>query len=192
MALSPLFRPVSFDALPGWRRRRQAGGLRRFPALRLPCSREALSDRRARRRFRRFRAKPIEARGGSSQPVRPRRGVLRAALRPGAASQPEDGGQGFVTGFYEPEVEASPVRTEQIPVPLLSRPADLVDVDDHNRPAGLDPYLAFGRSTEAGIVEYFDRPAIEQGALAGKGPGDRLARATRSMSSSSMYKARRG
>ena len=81
----------------------------------------------------------------------------------------EAGGQGFVTGFYEPEAEASPVRTERFAVPLLSRPADLVDVDDENRPAGLDPYLAFGRTTKAGIVEYFDRPAIEQGALAGQG-----------------------
>ena len=34
---------------------------------------------------------------------------------------------------------------------------------------GFDPYLAFGRTTDAGIVEYFDRPAIEQGALAGRG-----------------------
>ena len=54
-------------------------------------------------------------------------------------------------------------------MPLLSRPADLVDIDDANRPAGFDPYLAFGRRTPTGLVEYFDRAAIEQGALAGKG-----------------------
>ncbi len=77
----------------------------------------------------------------------------------------EEGGKGLVTGFYEPVVAASPVRTERFTVPLLARPADLVDIDDTNRPAGLDPYLAFGRSTPAGIVEYFDRPAIEQGVL---------------------------
>jgi len=76
--------------------------------------------------------------------------------------QPEDGAQGFVTGFYEPEAEASPVRTARFTVPLLSRPADLVDIDDQNRPAGMDPYLAFGRRSEAGIVEYFDRSAIER------------------------------
>ena len=54
-------------------------------------------------------------------------------------------------------------------MPLLSRPDDLVDIDDTNRPAGLDPYLAFGRRTEAGLSEYFDRDAIEAGALAGRG-----------------------
>jgi membrane-bound lytic murein transglycosylase A len=81
---------------------------------------------------------------------------------------PDNGAGGFVTGFYEPEVEASPQRTDRFRYPLFSRPADLVDIDDGNRPADMDPYFAFGRKTAAGIVEYFDRAAIEQGALAGK------------------------
>ncbi|MDG4876606.1 murein transglycosylase A [Mesorhizobium sp. WSM4935] len=79
-----------------------------------------------------------------------------------------ENGSGLVTGFYEPEVEASPVRTERFTVPLLSRPADLIDIDDGNRPAGLDPYLAFARRTDGGPVEYFDRGEIERGALAGR------------------------
>lgn len=87
--------------------------------------------------------------------------------------QPEPGGhgsdRGFVTGFYEPQVEASPVRTGRFTVPLLSRPPDLIDIDDANRPPGMDPYLAFARDTGAGPVEYHDRAAIEQGALAGRG-----------------------
>jgi membrane-bound lytic murein transglycosylase A len=83
--------------------------------------------------------------------------------------RPEDDGAGLVTGFYEPEVEASPVRTERFSVPLLSRPADLVDIDDGNRPAGLDPYLAFGRMTPSGPVEYADRGEIERGGLSGQG-----------------------
>ncbi|TIP99862.1 MAG: transglycosylase, partial [Mesorhizobium sp.] len=81
----------------------------------------------------------------------------------------ESGGAGLVTGFYEPVVDASPVRTERFTVPLLSRPADLVDIDDANRPHGMDPYLAFGRATPNGPVEYFDRGEIERGALARKG-----------------------
>jgi membrane-bound lytic murein transglycosylase A len=81
----------------------------------------------------------------------------------------ESGGAGLVTGFYEPVVDASPMRTGRFTVPLLSRPADLVDIDDANRPPGLDPYLAFGRDTSGGPVEYFDRGEIERGALAGKG-----------------------
>ncbi|WP_027161248.1 murein transglycosylase A [Mesorhizobium sp. WSM1293] len=76
---------------------------------------------------------------------------------------------GLVTGFYEPQVEASPVRTDRFSVPLLSRPADLVDIDDANRPPGLAPYLAFARQTRNGPVEYHDRGEIERGALDGKG-----------------------
>ncbi|TIU21139.1 MAG: transglycosylase, partial [Mesorhizobium sp.] len=60
------------------------------------------------------------------------------------------------------------VRTERFVVPLLSRPADLIDIDDKNRPAGMDPYLAFGRDMPAGPVEYPDRGAIERGALSGR------------------------
>lgn len=82
---------------------------------------------------------------------------------------PESTGQGFVTGFYEPVVAASPVRTDTFSIPLLSRPADLMDVDDANRPAGMDPYLAFGQMTGSGPTEYHDRKAIEQGALADRG-----------------------
>lgn len=77
----------------------------------------------------------------------------------------DDGDSGLVTGFYEPDVLASPVRTPAFTVPLLARPTDLVDIDDSNRPVDFDPYFAFGRQTVAGIEEYFDRRAIEQGAL---------------------------
>lgn len=79
-----------------------------------------------------------------------------------------DNGSGLVTGFYEPEVEASPVRTDEFTVPLLSRPVDLIDIDDGNRPADMDPYLAFARRTDGEPVEYLDRGAIERGALAGR------------------------
>ncbi len=83
--------------------------------------------------------------------------------------EPPAGVAGLVTGFYEPEVEASPVRTARFTVPLLSRPADLVDVDDASRPPGMDPYLAFARETADGLAAYFDRGEIERGALAGRG-----------------------
>ncbi|MGH6762200.1 MAG: murein transglycosylase A [Phyllobacterium sp.] len=78
-------------------------------------------------------------------------------------------GQGFVTSYYEPEVMASPVWTESHRFPLLSRPADLVDIDDSNRPADLDPYHAFARNDRGRLIEYYDRKAIETGALAERG-----------------------
>lgn len=76
---------------------------------------------------------------------------------------------GFVTGYYEPEVAASLARDERFCVPLYRRPHDLVDVSKENRPNGWDPVLRLGRATERGIEPFFDRAAIEAGALDGRG-----------------------
>jgi membrane-bound lytic murein transglycosylase A len=76
---------------------------------------------------------------------------------------------GFVTGYYEPELAASLVRTGKFTVPLYRRPPDLIQVDDGNRPVGWDRQIRFGRRADTGIEPYFDRAAIEGGALAGKG-----------------------
>lgn len=168
MALSPLFRKVSFDDLPGWWEDDKSSAFDAF-----------------RRSAFRFLEKPyrtgslgIEASAFTDAYV-----AARAHEKLGAAEAqaffedyfspalivPDSGGRGLVTGFYEPEVEASPVRTDRFTVPLLSRPDDLVDIDETNRPPGFDPYFAFGRRTENGIVEYFDRSQIERGALGGRG-----------------------
>lgn len=164
MALSPLFRKVSFDDLPGWRHddkspafaafRRSAFRVVEKPyrAGSLGIHTDAFADAYAAARVHEHLG-PTEAETFFEEYFQP------------ALILPEDGARGFVTGFYEPEVEASPVRTRRFTVPLLSRPDDLIDIDDSNRPAGFDPYFAFGRRTESGIVEYFNRPAIEQGAL---------------------------
>ena len=76
---------------------------------------------------------------------------------------------GFLTGFYEPVVEASPVQTTEFSVPLYRRPDDLVDVDDDNRPSTMDPYFRFGRNANGQIEEHFTRSQVQQGALEGQG-----------------------
>ncbi len=84
------------------------------------------------------------------------------------AIAPADGG-GFLTGYFEPEMPASPVRTAKFVYPLYRRPPDLVEITDANRPQGWNRELGFGRRLDDRIVEYFDRAAIEAGALAGRG-----------------------
>lgn len=81
----------------------------------------------------------------------------------------DDGGDGLVTGYYEPELDASPVRTENFSVPLHARPDDLVAVVEADRPPGLDPSFAFARRTSDGLSSYWDRGAIDSGALDGRG-----------------------
>lgn len=81
----------------------------------------------------------------------------------------DSGGQGLVTAFYEPEVEVRAAPDAEYRFPFYRRPEDLIDIDADNRPDGMDPYFAFGRLRDGLIDEYPDRPAIEQGYLAGKG-----------------------
>ncbi len=77
---------------------------------------------------------------------------------------------GFVTGYYEPEIRASPVQTSEFRFPIFKRPPDLVSVDDLTRPSSLPPSFMFARKLPDGeLVEYHDRKAIENGALDGLG-----------------------
>lgn len=69
---------------------------------------------------------------------------------------------GHLTGYYEPVVQASRTRTAHYHFPILSRPADLVDLTDANRPKSLAPHIRFGRQmADRTIGEYWDRAAIE-------------------------------
>lgn len=80
------------------------------------------------------------------------------------------GARGLVTGFYEPELAASRRRTPPFETPFLRRPPDLVAVDGRTRPACLDPSFRFARRRADGtLADYFDRAAIEAGALDGLG-----------------------
>ncbi|MDE1160196.1 MAG: murein transglycosylase A [Neorhizobium sp.] len=81
-----------------------------------------------------------------------------------------DGGRrGFVTAFFEPEIEVSGIRDETFAHPFYFRPDDLIDLDDDNRPSDLDSGYMFGRATETGITAYPDRGEIDRGYLEGRG-----------------------
>ncbi|MGB7287240.1 MAG: murein transglycosylase A [Salaquimonas sp.] len=73
--------------------------------------------------------------------------------------------QGFVTGYFEPEIEASIVKTDKFKFPILKRPPDLVAIEDDERPSTMDESFFFARKTDNQLSEYHDRRAIENGAL---------------------------
>lgn len=169
-SLSPLFVPVSFDDLPGWRGDRQLASLEAFRR----SARHAVSVRPYRGGSLGIGHEALavafeEALGtGADDDAAARRFFERHFLP--CLVRPQDGAaHGFVTAFYEPEVEASPRPTERYRFPLYQRPADLVAVDDTNRPPQMDAGFAFGRMVEGTIAEFPDRRAIETGALAGRG-----------------------
>jgi len=76
---------------------------------------------------------------------------------------------GFFTGYYEPEVPASREKGGGFDVPLYATPPELVEIDEHNPPPGLEPGMRFARRTGDGHEPFFDRGEIERGALAGRG-----------------------
>lgn len=76
---------------------------------------------------------------------------------------------GFVTGYFEPEIRASRTRTRKYNYPILRRPDDLIDIDDSNRPSNIGKDFFFARKTGNSITEYFDRAMIENGALDNRG-----------------------
>lgn len=80
-----------------------------------------------------------------------------------------DGRRGFVTAFYEPEIEVSERRDEVWSYPFYARPHDLIDLDDANRPANMDPGYMFGWQTAEGVAPYPDRAEIDRGFLEGRG-----------------------
>ncbi|MHC1547373.1 murein transglycosylase A [Phyllobacterium sp. K27] len=162
--LSPLLQPVDFDNCPGWEADNQ---LEAFTAFRRSAHRVLEKPYKSGSLGIAFEAlEPIfaDSRETIVETDAQARQFFARWFRP-AFIKPDNSPKGFVTGFYEPEVVASPVRSQEFAIPFLKRPADLIDIDDSNRPAGFDPYFAFARQTQEGPVEYFDRQSIESGAL---------------------------
>jgi hypothetical protein len=138
-------------------------------------SREAIPQRIARRRIRELRAGLCGGANCRRDGGHRRRILLRASFRANALIAPETG-SGFVTGFYEPEVEASPVRTpEKFTVPLLSRPDDLSMSTTATAPlAWIRTSPSAGRRRQASSNILGPRRDRSRRA-AGQGAGDRLA-----------------
>ena len=78
-------------------------------------------------------------------------------------------GTAFVTGYYEPEIAGSRTRRPGYDVPIYRRPADLVDVDLGRISSDLAGKKIRGRVEGSNLIPYYDRTAIESGALANRG-----------------------
>ncbi|MCF8709579.1 murein transglycosylase A [Rhizorhapis sp. SPR117] len=78
-------------------------------------------------------------------------------------------GAAFATGYFEPEIRASRTRQPGYDTPIYRRPPDLVDVDLGLFSDDLKGKKIRGKVQGAAFVPFDDRPAIEAGALAGRG-----------------------
>ena len=161
--------PVAFAALPGWedddpsslfavmaRCLKHMRTVKRYRTGSLGISSEALEE---------IFVEAATYRSGSASEAR---AFFEARFQPFLISR-RDGEPGFVTAFYEPEVEVSAEPDAIWCYPFYRRPEDLVDLDDSNRPPNMDVSYAFGR-LEGSVIDFFpDRQAVDQGFLQGKG-----------------------
>ncbi len=79
-------------------------------------------------------------------------------------------GKAFATGYYEPEIAGSRDRRPGYEVPVYGRPTDLLEADLGLFSDDLKGKKIRGRVDGRAFVPYFDRTAIEQGALANRAP----------------------
>jgi membrane-bound lytic murein transglycosylase A len=79
-------------------------------------------------------------------------------------------GKAYATGYYEPEIAGVRNRIAGYDVPVYAMPPDLVRARIGDAPPNESGSQPLGRYDETGtFVSYFDRTAIEEGALMGKG-----------------------
>ncbi len=76
------------------------------------------------------------------------------------------GAGGFLTGYYEPELNGSRTRGGPYQVPVYGKPKHHVAVTGGNRPRGFPSNLEFARATGGGLAPFPPRREIEQGVLA--------------------------
>jgi membrane-bound lytic murein transglycosylase A len=79
-------------------------------------------------------------------------------------------GKAFATGYYEPEIAGSRDHRRGYDAPIYGRPADLVDVDLGAFSDSLKGRKIRGRVDGSNFVPYYDRAAIDDGALANRAP----------------------
>lgn len=157
-------RPLAFTALDGWDRDDHAAALAAFLETCGPILDGAAVLRDAIPVPDALKAACLAAR---SVPPGAARSFFESRFR--AFEIVPASGAGFLTAYFEPELHASLARTDEFPVPVLARPADLVTIRAGEALPGIDPPLQAARRTAAGYEPFPDRAAIWAGALEGQG-----------------------
>ncbi len=161
--------PAAWDDIPGWGDDDQGAALDAFrkscrpivAARRPPAASKALGDS--------LRAPCRAAMAARITSEAAARRFFEQHFRPLWISRlGEDAG--FVTGYYEPVIDGSRTRTDVYTVPVYRRPSNLFvrgfKQSDTGLPNGGEVFRKIGRRK---LVPYYDRAAIEDGAIARRG-----------------------
>ena len=147
-----VFKPVSFDDVPGWREDDLEEAL---TALRLSC--RALGAQAL------WRDVCAAADGlDAAHPGEVRR-FFETNLIPHRVANPDGAEQGLVTGYYEPLLRGSRERSGPYRFPLYAPPEDLLVVDLAAVNPDLKNLRLRGRLEGRRVVPYYSRADIERG-----------------------------
>ena len=162
-------RPLEFRDLPGWDPAELEAA---WPAYltscraivsALPPLRSGVDPSQA---MRTLAARALQTRSDREQIRR----FFLESFRPVEVLSAEGDQQGFVTGYYEPELTGSETPDSEFSAPVLARPDDLIDMRGVER-AGWDRKLEGARRSPSGQLEpYPTRAEIEDGVLGKTAP----------------------
>lgn len=144
-------REVNFQSLPGWERERHAAA---WPALRRSCEKLGAKDTRW--------IEPCRAAAAIDNPDdAAARTFFETYFRPCVVNG-EAGRDGLLTGYYEPVLNGSRVKSERFRVPLYRRPDNLLIVDLASLYPELKGKPLRGRLVGNRVVPYYSRAEIDQ------------------------------
>lgn len=146
-------KPVSWSALPGWQQGQQA---QVWPALRESCKRLADTDAG-------WQAICLQAERLASPDDATARAFFESRFTPHKVAGEDGKRKGLVTGYYEPLLEGSLVRTERFRYPIYQRPENLLIIDLGELYPELHGRPVRGRLQGSRVVPYFSRAEIDNG-----------------------------
>ena len=155
---------VRFSDVPGWKDDDHAAA---FVAFRKSCGVILTRKRgRSQRLLKKVCAKAVTL--GSRVSRDQARTFFERNFRPYTVASGSR--KGLLTGYYEPVLKGSRIKTGPFQVPVFKRPPDLVNVvDDTLRGHHDGEKLVAARKGKSGLEPYPTRAEIEQGALDGQG-----------------------
>jgi membrane-bound lytic murein transglycosylase A len=145
-------KPVSWSALPGWQQGQQAQA---WPALQQNCERLATSDASWQGICR-----DVELLGQPDD--NSARAFFESRFVPHKVGGESGQRTGLVTGYYEPLLEGSLVRTERFRYPIYQRPPNLLTIDLGDVYPELKGRPVRGRLQGERVVPYFSRAEIDE------------------------------
>lgn len=156
------YEPVSYAAVPNWENDDHAAALAAFR-----CSAPRLLAKGAAKPGTVDTALLAACEASATAPSETARSFFETHFCPHRVAH--NGPTGLLTGYYEPIIPGSRTRTAHFAVPILSRPADLVNmVEESQRGAMAHQFTHMRRRPDGALEPYGTRADIENGLLAGQ------------------------